>query len=84
MQNMKYICVCVYFIIITIVNVISMTICVTNCVYSNTPKLTFMEISLAQVKCAMYCPESVIQLCPCNFKKVFNMGFTVPRSPSQF
>jgi hypothetical protein len=86
MQYKKYVCVCVCVcvIIITILNVISTTTCVTNCVYSNIPRLAFMEISLAQVKCTMYCPESLIQLCLCNVKKVFNMGFMVPRSPSQF
>jgi hypothetical protein len=80
MQNM--ICVCVCVIIITILNVISTTTCVTNCVYLNIPRLAFMEIYLAQ--CTMYCLESLIQLCLCNVNKVFNMGFTVPRSPSQF
>jgi hypothetical protein len=89
MKNIIYIswcvCVCVcVFIIITILNVISTTTCVMNCVYSNIPRLAFMERYLAQVKCTMYCFESVIQLCLCNVKKVFNMGFMVPRSPSQF
>jgi hypothetical protein len=78
------VCVCVCVIIITILNVISTTTCVTNCVYSNIPKLAFMERYLVQVKCTMYCPEYLIQLCLCNFKNMFNMGFTVPRSPSQF
>jgi hypothetical protein len=86
MQYMKYIyiCVCVCVIIKTILNVISTTTCVTNCVYSNIPRLAFMERYLGQVKCTMHYLEPLIQLCLCNVKKMFNMEFSVPRSPSQF
>jgi hypothetical protein len=64
MQYTKHICLCV--IITTILNVIAATTCVTNYVYSNITMLAFMERYLAQVKCTMYCPESLIQFCPCN------------------
>jgi hypothetical protein len=84
MKNMIYIYIYIYIIITTILNVISTTTCVRNCVYSNIPRLAFMERSLAQVKCTMYCPESLIQLCMCNVNKMFNMGFMVPISPSHF
>jgi hypothetical protein len=76
--------VCVCFIIITILDVISTTTCVMDCVYLNITRLAFMERYLAQDKCIMYCLESLIQLCLCNVEKVFNMGLMVPRSPSQF
>jgi len=33
-----------------------------------------MERPLAQVKCTMYCSESLIQFYMCNVKKVFNTG----------
>jgi hypothetical protein len=63
---------------------VSTTTCVMNCVYSNIPRFAFMKISLVQVKCIRYCPKYLIQFYFCNVKEVFNMGFTVPRSPSQF
>jgi hypothetical protein len=77
-------CVCVCVIIVTIPNVISTKIFITNCVYSNIREFSFMDRSLAQVKCTIYLCESLIQLFLCNFKKLFNMGFMVPRSHSQF
>jgi hypothetical protein len=77
-------CVCVCFIIITISNVISTITCVMNCIYSNIPRLAFMERYLDQVKCTMYFLESLIQFYLCNVNKIFNMGFTIPISPSQF
>jgi hypothetical protein len=38
----------------------------------------------AQVNCTMYILESLMQLCMCHVKKVFNEGFMVPRTPYQF
>jgi hypothetical protein len=37
-----------------------------------------------QIECTMYNPESLIQLCFYHMNKVFNVGFMVPRYPSQF
>jgi hypothetical protein len=76
-------CVCVCVIIITIFNVVSTT-CVTYCVYSNIQILAFLERSLEQVKCTMCIPESLIQFYLYHVKKMCNVGFMDPTTPSQF
>ena len=58
MQNMQYMYICV--IIISVLNVISTTTCVTSCVYFNIPWFAFLEGSLAQVKFVMFMPKSLI------------------------
>ena len=59
-RNTQYMYICV--IIITILNVISTTICVTSCVYFNIPWFAFLEGYLAQVKFIMFMPKSHIIL----------------------
>jgi hypothetical protein len=87
MKNIIYMCVCVCVCVCHNNNhtqcYIYNNMCYKLCLL-NIPRLEFMERSLAQVKCTMYIPESLIQFCLCNVKKVFNMGFMVPRTPSQF
>ena len=58
MQNTQYMYICV--IILSVLNVISTTTCVTSCVYFNIPWFAFLEGSLAQVKFIMFMPKSLI------------------------
>jgi hypothetical protein len=80
----KNMCVYICVKIITILNVLSKITYVTIFFYFNIPRLEFMDIYFSKFKFTMYCPKYIIKLCVCNIKKLFNLGFTVCRSPSQF
>jgi len=73
MQIMKYMFICI--IIIFIFYMVSTTTCVAVSANSNVSEFAFLKGPLAQVQLCVLSLESLIELCLCHVKEVFDVGF---------